>query len=81
MPKIQDNDLEAQLTELAGKVLTKLNSDDGVTLDQRLDGLKVIGTLHLGLRKLNGKTAPDEEGTGGLVAARERMRALAEGDE
>lgn len=76
----KDPDIESKLTQLADEVLDDLLSgDEAVTLDQRLDGLKVIGAMHLGLRKLNDKVKPDGEEAGGLPAMRERLRALAGG--
>ncbi len=77
-----DSDLGEKLTRLAEGVLDELLSTDGnpttPSLDQRIDAIKVIGTLHLGLRRLNGKV-PDESGEdGGLPAMRARMKAATE---
>ncbi len=75
-----DSDLGEKLTRLAEGVLDELLSTDGnpttPSLDQRIDAIKVIGTLHLGLRRLNGKVPDEPDDAGGLPAMRERMKAV-----
>ncbi len=77
-----DADLGEKLTRLAEGVLDELLSTDGnpttPSLDQRIDAIKVIGTLHLGLRRLNGKVPDDSDDAGGLPAMRARMKAATE---
>lgn len=78
-------DLGDKLTRLADGVLDELLDANAATgkpsLDQRLDALKTIGTLHLGLLKQNGKKVPEEDGQSGLPAARRRLMAIAGGGE
>jgi hypothetical protein len=77
-----DSDLGEKLTRLAEGVLDEMLSTDGnppkPPLDQRIDAIKVIGALHLGLRRLNGKVPDDSEDAGGLPAMRKRMLAAGE---
>lgn len=62
------------LIELAQGVLAELNGKEA-PLDQRIEALKVVGTLHLGLSKLDKNEPEDDKGTG-LPAMRERLKAI-----
>lgn len=75
------SDLGGKLTALAEGILDELLEAPDAPLDQRIDALKAIGTLHLGLRKLDGKKGGDEaDDTGPSMAAmRERIRQASEG--
>ena len=53
---------------------------EGAPIETRVTAFKALSAFYISRSKL-GKVVPDDEETGGLVAARERMRALAEGDE
>ena len=64
--------LNDKLLALAESVLDEV---DGCPLDQRIEALKVIGALHLGLRKLDKGEPEDDKGTG-IPAMRERLRAV-----
>lgn len=64
-----------KLTQLANGVLDELLRDPG-SLEQRMDAIKVIGTLHLGLKKISGKMAEEDDPNGAsLRAIRERVKA------
>ena len=65
------------LIELAQSVLNELNGRDA-PLDQRIEALKVVGTLHLGLSKLD-KGDDGDDKNAGLPAMRERLRMAAGG--
>jgi hypothetical protein len=77
-----DNDqLGDKLVQLAEGVLDDLNAGQGDTkpsLDQRIDGLKAVGSLYLGLKKHIKEPEPDDD-TPSLRAMRERVR-VAEGE-
>jgi hypothetical protein len=73
-----DNDqLGDSLVKLAQSVLDDLNTGDS-PLDQRIDGLKAVGSLYLGLKKHIKEPEPDDD-TPSLRAMRERVKA-AEGE-
>ena len=77
-----DSDLGDKLTRLAEGVLDELLTTDGnpptASIEQRIDAIKVIGALHLGLSRLNGKVPVDLDDAGGLPAMRRRMDEAAE---
>lgn len=77
-----DSNLGEKLARLAEGVLDEMLSTDGETpkptLDQRIDAIKVIGALHLGIRRLRGTVPEETDESGGLPAMRERMRQAAE---
>jgi hypothetical protein len=75
--KASDNDLGDKLTVLAGDILDKLLAPDNATpLAEKIDAVRVIGTLHLGMRKLGAKVEPDEESETSLPAMRGRLKAV-----
>lgn len=51
-----------KLTQLAEKILDELLCDTQVSLQARVDALKAISTLHLGLEKLSGRMPRDDDG-------------------
>ncbi len=66
-----------KLTQLAESVLDDLLTGES-PLDQRIDGLKAVGALYLGLKKhIKGEEPPDDDSS--LRAIRERVKA-AEGE-
>ena len=66
-----------KLSRLAENVLDDLNTGEK-PLDQRIDGLKAVGALYLGLKKHNKDPEPDEDGSS-LNKIRDRVKA-AEGE-
>lgn len=72
--------LGSKLKQVAEGVLDELLDDPG-PISQRIDAIKAIGTLHLGLRRAGDKLpSPDDEAPGNtLKDMRERVRAAGEG--
>lgn len=71
-------DLGPKLSQLAEGILDELlEPASDVALDQKIDALKAIGTLHLGLARLAGKKKDDdgEEEGFSMLEFRRRMRA------
>jgi hypothetical protein len=66
-----------KLTRLAESVLDDLLTGEP-PLDQRIDGLKAVGALYLGLKKHIKEPEPDDTGLS-LKAMRDRVRAAGEG--
>ena len=62
------------LIQLAQGVLDDLNTGDH-PLDQRIDRLKAVGALYLGLKKHTKEPEPEEDGFS-LKATRERIKAV-----
>ena len=67
--------LGESLIQLAQSVLDDLNATEKPSLDQRIDGLKAVGALYLGLKKHTKEPEPDEGGFS-LKATRERIKAV-----
>jgi len=63
-----------KLIQLAESVLDDLNTGEK-PLDQRIDGLKAVGALYLGLKKHTKEPEPEDDGFS-LKATRERIRAV-----
>lgn len=79
MPE-SSSDLGEKLTRLAEGVLDEmLDATDIPALDQRIEAIKVIGTLHLGLQKLKGGAKSDEESSGGMADMRRKIQQAGEG--
>lgn len=77
------DDLGLKLTRLADEILDELLCENGekTPLGQRIDALKAISTMHLGMTKLSGKMPPADEGDGPSVPAmRERLKAVGGGE-
>lgn len=73
-----DTDLEKKIVELADGILDELLMPGcEFTLDQRVDALKAIGTLHLGLAKQKGRGKVDEDETFGANVKDMRARVAA----
>lgn len=70
------SDLSAELVELARDIIKEAADSP---LDLRVDVLKAVTTLHLGLAKNSAKLPGDESGDSGLPAMRERIRQASEG--
>ena len=69
-------DLGAKLNRLALSIIDDLLRPD-VPLDQRIDGLKAVTTLHLGTIKLSDKMPRDDDRDGTTFGAmRDRLTAI-----
>lgn len=78
-----NSDLGPKLGRLAEQILDELlTPGSDIKLDQRIDALKAIGTLHLGLKKISAKLEPDEEHDSvvSMTAMRKRLRATDKGE-
>lgn len=74
------SDLGGKLTRLAEGVLDEmLDATETPPLDQRIEAIKVIGQLHLGLQKAKGGAKSDEESAGGMSAMRRKIEQAGEG--
>lgn len=67
-----------KLNQLAERILDEiLESGNGTTLDQQIDVLKAVGTLHLGMKKINAKLSPDDdEGAASVPAMRAKLKSV-----
>lgn len=73
-----NDDLGDKLKQLAMGVLDDLLdvSGDKMSLDARIDAIKVIGNLHLGLRRVGDKVpSPDEDAGPTFLDMRARVDA------
>ena len=70
------SDLGSKLNELAEDILDEmLTPGNEVNLEQRIDALKAIGTLHLGLLRISGKLKPPPDEPGEPIPSMDEMRA------
>jgi len=76
-----DADLGDKLTQLAEVVLDEMLDTDGepTSLEQRIDAIKAIGSLYLGLRRVNGKVPEEADEPSGLPAMRKRIQEAEKG--
>lgn len=69
-------ELENELGALALGIIREAKDK---SLDLRIDALKAVTTLHLGLAKINGKVGDDAPSDTGLPAFRKRIEEASQG--
>lgn len=71
-----DSELGTKLGKLAEGILDNLLEDGSeAPMEQRIDALKAIGTLHLGLLRISGKLKPPPDEPGEPIPSMDEMRA------
>lgn len=77
------SDLGPKLTQFAENMLDDLLADgnEDVSFSQKIDALKALSALHLGIAKINGRLPDDDVPAGGGVSmSMWKARAASAGD-